>query len=49
LELLAANLAFEGADTSLLVELDRYGVLVVAEEACEEGRQGIALGAERSA
>lgn len=44
LELLPTDFALERADTSFLVELDRDRVLVVAEEACEECRQRIALG-----
>lgn len=43
LELLAADLAVEVADAGLLVELDDDGSFVVAEEACEDGGEGIVL------
>ena len=48
LELLAADLAVEVADAGLLVELDDDGSFVVAEEACEDGGEGIVLVGESS-
>jgi len=41
LELLVADFAGEVSDALFLVELDGYGVLVVAEEAGENGWEGL--------
>lgn len=49
LEALAADFAFQGADAGLLIDLNGYGVLVVAEEAGEDGGERVALGSRRRA
>lgn len=43
LEVLPADLALEMADAGFLVELDCDGFLVVAEQTCEDGREGLVL------
>ena len=43
LESLPADLAFEVAHSAFLVYLDRHRLLVVAEEAGEDGREGFIL------
>lgn len=43
LEALAADFAFQRADAGLLIDLDGNGVLVIAEEAGEDGGERVAL------
>lgn len=43
LEALAADFAFQRADAGFLIDLDGHGVLVVAEEAGEDGGERVAL------
>lgn len=44
LEALAADFALQRADAGLLIDLNGYGVLVIAEEAGEDGGERVALG-----